>query len=161
MVVFDDAVWTGLAADNRYPPCMNPAFVKVVRSSPPTRSTSWLQISMPGEALNATVGSYNAALDNGTADQLSPSRTANVVPALPIRAAPFHAIEVCAGITYTMGIAIDDASRVLMPKTGRSRPLRRISDRRHRRRSKCRLSRRPHQGCDHGRRAANTIANAG
>ena len=42
------------------------------------------------------------------------TRTASVAPALPIRTAPFHAIEVCAGITYTMGgIAIDDASRVL------------------------------------------------
>ncbi len=116
VVVFDDAVWTGLAADNRYPPCMNPAFVKEGGTvfSADTLDELAVQISMPGEALNATVGSYNAALDNGTADQLSPSRTANVVPALPIRAAPFHAIEVCAGITYTMGgIAIDDASRVL------------------------------------------------
>ncbi len=28
-VIFDDAVWTGIAADNRYPPCMNPSFVSV------------------------------------------------------------------------------------------------------------------------------------
>ena len=115
-VIFDDAVWTGLAADNRYPPCMNPAFVNEGGTvfSADTLDDLAGQISVPGEALNATVGSYNAALDNGTADQLSPARTANVAPALPIRTAPFHAIEVCAGITYTMGgIAIDDASRVL------------------------------------------------
>ena len=95
---------------------MNPAFVKEGGTvfSADTLDDLAEQINMPGEALNATVKSYNAALDNGTTGELSPLRTADVVPALPIQTAPFHAIEVCAGITYTMGgIAIDDASRVL------------------------------------------------
>ena len=115
-VIFDDAVWTGLAADNRYPPCMNPAFVNEGGTvfAADTLDDLAGQIGVPGEALNATVRSYNAALENGTADKLSPARTTNVVTTLPIRTAPFHAIEVCVGITYTMGgIAIDNASRVL------------------------------------------------
>mgnify|MGYP002039698132 CR=1 FL=1 len=75
------------------------------------------QIGIPGEMLAATVADYNKALDDGTLDSLDPIRTADAVPARPIKTAPFHAIEICAGITYTMGgLAIDDRCRVLDAK---------------------------------------------
>lgn len=72
------------------------------------------QIGVPGAALNATVEAFNKALDTDTCAELVPARSTNVVVPQPIRTAPFHAIELCAGITYTMGgIAIDAESRVL------------------------------------------------
>jgi fumarate reductase flavoprotein subunit len=44
---------------------------------------------------------------------LRPGRTATRYPPFPIEKAPFLAIPVCAGITYTMGgIAIDTHGRV-------------------------------------------------
>jgi len=115
-VVFDDAVWSGLAADNRYPPCMNPAFVNEGGTVYEADSLEALaaQINVPGDTLTATVSGYNDALDAGSLEKLTPLRTAAVVPALPIKTAPFHAIELCAGMTYTMGgLAIDEQSRVL------------------------------------------------
>ncbi|MBO90083.1 MAG: hypothetical protein CMP14_11220 [Rickettsiales bacterium] len=115
-VIFDNEVWNGLAADNRYPPCMNPAFVNEGGTVYAEDSLEALgkQIGIPGEMLAATVADYNEALDNGTLENLEPIRTADAVPAHPIKTAPFHAIELCAGITYTMGgLAIDDRCRVL------------------------------------------------
>jgi fumarate reductase flavoprotein subunit len=115
-VIFDDAVWTGLAADNRYPPCMNPAFVNEGGTVYAEDSLTNLgdRIGVPGDTLSATVEAYNQALDTGTFGDLSPARSADVVTPQPIRTAPFHAIELCVGITYTMGgIAIDGECRVL------------------------------------------------
>ena len=56
-VVFDDAVWNGLAADNRYPPCMNPAFVNEGGTVYEADSLEALaaQINVPGEALAMTL----------------------------------------------------------------------------------------------------------
>ena len=115
-VIFDDAVWTGLSADNRYPPCMNPAFVNEGGTVFAADSLADLgnQIGVRGDALSATVDAYNQALDAGTCSDLSPARSTEPVAPQPIRTTPFHAIELCAGITYTMGgIAIDGESRVL------------------------------------------------
>ena len=115
-VIFDDAVWTGLAADNRYPPCMNPSFVSEGGTvyAADTIEALGAKIGVPGDALKATVDGYNAALDSDALADLAPVRTAEVVPAHPIKTAPFHAIELCAGITYTMGgIVIDPSSRAL------------------------------------------------
>ena len=115
-VVFDDEVWNGLAADNRYPPCMNPAFVNEGGTVYGDNSLEALgqQIGIPGKVLAETVADYNRALESGTLENLEPIRTTDVVPAHPIKTAPFHAIELCAGITYTMGgLAIDDQCRVL------------------------------------------------
>ena len=115
-VVFDDVVWNGLAADNRYPPCMNPAFVNEGGTVYEADSLETLaaQINVPGEALAMTVATFNNALEGGVLASLDPIRTTDVVPAHPIQTPPFHAIELCAGITYTMGgLAIDAQSRAL------------------------------------------------
>jgi len=115
-VVFDDAVWTGLAADNRYPPCMNPAFVSEGGTVHTAETLAGLAelINVDGSALTEAVAAYNAALDGGSLDRLSPARSIDKYAAEPIRSGPFHAIEICAGMTYTMGgIAIDSESRAL------------------------------------------------
>ena len=82
---------------------MNPAFVKEGGTVYGDNSLEALgqQIGIPGKVLAETVADYNRALESGTLENLEPIRTTDVVPAHPIKRAPFHAIELCAGITYT------------------------------------------------------------
>jgi fumarate reductase flavoprotein subunit len=115
-VVFDDAVWTGLAADNRYPPCMNPSFVNEGGTVFAADSLAELagQIGVDAEGLAKTVADFNAAVDANSIDTLSPPRATDKFQPSTIRAAPFHAIQLCAGMTYTMGgVAIDRDAQVL------------------------------------------------
>lgn len=59
----------------------------------------------------ATLRDFNAAIENGRADELKPARSGN---RRPLRSAPFRAIFVKAGITFTMGgLAVDEKARVL------------------------------------------------
>lgn len=113
-VVFDDAVWTGVAADNRYPPCMNPVFVKAGGTVIEAGDLGQLadRIGVPGDALARTVADYNAALRDGATARLSPPRAADRFKPQAIETPPFRAIPACAGITYTMGgVAIDEDGR--------------------------------------------------
>ena len=72
------------------------------------------QLGVPAAVLEETVTRYNAAVDGGETVRLDPPRTIATHKPHPIRNPPFHAIRLCAGITYTMGgIAIDGRSRVL------------------------------------------------
>jgi fumarate reductase flavoprotein subunit len=73
---------------------------------------------LPAAALNETVAAYNNAVASNTTAQLSPPRSADTghiwgSKAQPIRTAPFFAVPLCAGITYTMGgVAIDPDARM-------------------------------------------------
>jgi fumarate reductase flavoprotein subunit len=112
-VIFDDAVWNGLAADNRYPPCMNPVFVKaggtVLEAGDLVTLAQKAGVSADG--LAATVAAHNEAIANS--GSWSPARSTDKFEPQPIATPPFRAISICAGITYTMGgIAIDTDSRV-------------------------------------------------
>ena len=112
-VVFDDAVWNGLAADNRYPPCMNPVFVNAGGTvlEAPDLATLAQKAGVSADGLSATVAAYNGAIESGAAQ--TPVRTVSKFTPQPIATPPFRAIPICAGITYTMGgIAIDRDSRV-------------------------------------------------
>lgn len=120
-VIFDDAVWTGIAADNRYPPCMNPSFVSVGGTVLEAGDLAGLAaiIGVPADALAETVARYNDGVRDGEPGRLTPPRSSDRQEPQPIVAPPFHAIQVCAGITYTMGgIAIDDQARVLREEGG-------------------------------------------
>ena len=112
-VVFDDAVWTGLAADNRYPPCMNPVFVKAGGTVLEADDLATLaqKAGLPPDGLAKTVTAHNAAIE-GTASP-SPVRSTDRFRPKPIATPPFRAIPICAGITYTLGgVAVDGDSRV-------------------------------------------------
>jgi len=112
-VVFDDAVWNGIAADNRYPPCMNPTFVNAGGTVLEAGDIAGLAnaAGVDADGLAATVAAYNAAIAGGPA--LDPARSALRFKPEPILKPPFRAIQLAAGITYTMGgVAIDAASRV-------------------------------------------------
>ncbi len=106
-VVFDDRHWREDAADNRYPPALNPSFPasggRVFEA--PTVERLAETLAMP--ALAETVAAHNAG-------RREPARTLARFPAKPIVEPPFRAIRAAAGITYSMGgLAIDRAARVL------------------------------------------------
>jgi fumarate reductase flavoprotein subunit len=114
-VVFDDTVWTRLAADNRYPPCMNPSFVKEGGTVFEANDLAELAglINVDPDGLAQTVSAFNTAVSSDAMGALTPLRATDKFQPVAIRKSPFHAIQLCAGITYTMGgVSIDEDSRV-------------------------------------------------
>lgn len=113
-VIFDDAAWNG-------PGCLramsaNPYMVRAggVLHSAPTLSELASRAGLPPQALATEVASYNAAVAVADLACLTPPRSAPKSAAWPIVRAPFHALPIVPGITYTMGgIRIDGHARVL------------------------------------------------
>lgn len=69
------------------------------------------QHGVPEARALATLKGFNAAIENGRADELQPSRREN---RSPLKNAPLRAIFVKAAITFTMGgLAVDEKARVL------------------------------------------------
>ncbi len=113
-VVFDDRHWREDAADNRYPPALNPSFPAAGGHvfEAPTVERLAEELAMP--ALVETVAMHNDG-------RHEPARTASRFPAKPVAEPPFRAIRAAAGITYSMGgLAIDREARVL---DGEARPI--------------------------------------
>jgi fumarate reductase flavoprotein subunit len=113
-IVCDRAGWEGPGAERYTSP--NPALVEaggtVHRADTLEALAAIAGIDAGG--LTREVAAYNAALEERALGRLDPPRTTGVFRAWPIAAAPFYAVPVCAGITYTLnGIAIDEWSRVL------------------------------------------------
>lgn len=113
-VIFDEAIWQGIAADTRYPPCMNPVFTDAggtVYEADTLEGLAQLT-GINSIQLRKTVAAHNALVADGIQSQLERTGTRHVP--LGITERPYRAIHVCAGITYTLGgIAIDRESRVL------------------------------------------------
>jgi fumarate reductase flavoprotein subunit len=113
-VVFDHDGWTGPGAHALIP--TNPHLVNEGGTLHKADSIAGLArlMGVPEAALGTTIDAYNAALRNGNVEALVPPRSEHKAKPLPIVKAPFYAIPMCTGITYTMGgIAIDGHSRVL------------------------------------------------
>jgi fumarate reductase flavoprotein subunit len=117
-VVMDEAIWNGAGREFLLPPnpTMEQRGVKIHRAD--TLEALAEQLQMPAAALLQTVAQYNDAIARGAGPRLDPPRSgeAGTLSRGPqaICQAPFLAIRLCAGITYTMGgIAIDADGRVL------------------------------------------------
>jgi fumarate reductase flavoprotein subunit len=113
-VIFDQPLWDGPGTSRFMPP--NPHMERsggeIVRANTVEELAD--KLGLPAADLVQTIADYNAAVDAGCTMALTPSRDANAYKPLPIRTAPFYAVPVCAGITYTMGgIAIDEWSRAM------------------------------------------------
>ncbi len=112
-VIFDADIWNGPGRE--YLISANPTLVSsggTLYSATDLGSLA-SQVGLPADALQQTVAQYNAAVDSGATDSLAPTRSTGGYHAWPIRKAPFYAVKLCAGITYTMGgIAIDADGRV-------------------------------------------------
>ena len=114
VIVFDHAVWEGpgrlraLSAN----PYMERAGGTVHRAA--TLDELAARAGLPADALRTEVQAYNAALDERSLQTLAPPRSDYKFAPWPIRQAPFYAVPIVAGITYTMGgIRIDGHARVL------------------------------------------------
>lgn len=113
MLVFDTPAWNGPGLERALSP--NPYLQRIGGTVHTAATLAALAAAagLPASVLEAEVGRYNDALANETLSQLSPPRTTTKFRAWPIRTAPFYAVPVAAGITYTMGgIAIDAHARV-------------------------------------------------
>lgn len=120
-VVFDADIWNGPGRE--YLISANPTLVSnggTLITAPDLDSLA-AQAGLPAQALAQSVAEYNAAVDSGQVGALTPARSAGSYKPWPIRKGPFHAIKLCAGITYTMGgLAVDADARVL---DGANRPI--------------------------------------
>ena len=111
--IFDAAIWEEPGRSARIPcnPLLEEAGGTVLRADSLEELAKLARIEPA--ALIASVESHNAALAAGTLDQLPIPRSTTMRP-WPIARAPFMAIPVCPGITYTMGgISIDGNAQVL------------------------------------------------
>lgn len=111
--VFDSEIWENQGTSARIPanPLLEKAGGKVYRAN--TLEELAELIAVPAAALADTLERYHAALGDGRLASLDVPRSETMKPQ-PIRTAPFMAIAVIPGITYTMGgIAIDGHAQVL------------------------------------------------
>lgn len=117
-VIMDEPIWERVGREFLLPP--NPTLeergVRIHRA--PTVERLAAQLGMPADVLARTLADHNAAAVTGRGASLAPPRTARTStlgrPPAMITTAPFMAIRLCAGITYTMGgVAIDAHGRVL------------------------------------------------
>ncbi|MEZ5853364.1 MAG: FAD-binding protein [Hyphomicrobiaceae bacterium] len=113
-IIFDAAIWEGPGRSARIPanPTLEGAGGTVLKVQ--TLEELAAKAKLPARRLAETIAAYNSAVASGATDRLSPRRTTARYKAMAIMTAPFLAIPVVAGITYTMGgIMVDGGSRVL------------------------------------------------
>ena len=112
VIIFDEAIWEGPGKDWLLP--ANPYLLKaggtIISADTPEALAG--KLGLDPAALQETIQGYNALLESGVAEG-QPPRSTQPYKAWPITRRPFHAVEICAGITYTMGgIATDAQGRV-------------------------------------------------
>jgi fumarate reductase flavoprotein subunit len=113
-IVFDSKIWEGPGRSARIPanPTLETAGGTIHRA--PTLAVLAEKAGISAGALETTVAAHNAAVHRKAFAGLSPARSPERFTPWAIETAPFFAIPVCAGITYTMGgLRIDADARVL------------------------------------------------
>jgi len=111
--IFDQTIWDGPGTSARIPanPLLEKAGGTILRADTAEKLAE--QMGVPLIALKNTIDDYNQALSNNHLHSLNVPRSDKVKP-MSIRNAPFMAIPICPGITYTMvGIDIDEHAQVL------------------------------------------------
>lgn len=113
-IITDAAAWEGPGRSARIP--ANPFLEKfggeVIGAD--TLEELAQRAAIDAGGLARTIADYNSSIEQGGGQSLVPPRTAQKTKPWPVARAPYLAIPVCVGITYTMGgIAIDGEGRVL------------------------------------------------
>jgi fumarate reductase flavoprotein subunit len=122
VVIFDEAIWQsagrlGMLSCN---PHLEQAGAEVITA--PDLPTLAQKLDIPIDKLQATVRAFNKACEDGSFDQMVPPRSSKKEDQieegervlgssgalLPIQVAPFRAIRLSAGITYTTGGILTD-----------------------------------------------------
>ena len=113
-VIFDQAIWDGPGKTSRIP--ANPLLLSAGATL--LKGQTWVELAqkmgLPEKELTATMDQYNQAVQAQTTSALQPPRSQHKHIPMPVMTAPFYALPVCAGITYTTGgLLIDAQARVL------------------------------------------------
>ena len=114
IAIFDEDTWVQVGTDMLIPanPLLEVHGCQIFQAS--TIETLGEALGLDPAALCSTVDEYNSAFKGGKLEQLNPPRNQKRFRSRAVMRAPFRAIRLAAGITYTMGgIAIDGSSRVL------------------------------------------------
>jgi fumarate reductase flavoprotein subunit len=123
--IFDHAIWETTGRAELVPP--NPQLISAGGTliSAPDLATLAQKIDVPAQALQQTIESYNQAVSADQGEQLDPTRTSGRmfgesrstgkrVGVAPVATAPYYAVPLAVGISYTMGgIEIDAQARVI------------------------------------------------
>lgn len=119
-VIFDEAIWQGPGRDWLLPanPFLERAGGRLITEPSLDRLAS--RIGLDPARLAAVVEGWNTAIDGKHA--FEPVRTNPAYKAHPVRSGPFHAIPLCAGITYTMGGILTDAAAQVLDGNERAIP---------------------------------------
>ena len=123
VAIFDQTIWD--ASGKTYVMSANP-FLETTEATfyrAKTLDELAAKAGLPAAALSETVAAYNNALASNALAQLTPSRSADTghvwgSKAQPIRIAPFFAVPLCAGLTYTMGGVVIDADARVQHRNG-------------------------------------------
>jgi fumarate reductase flavoprotein subunit len=112
-IIFDQPIWDGPGRNHVQPP--NPLMQEAGGTL--HRADTLCELAalagVPPKTLEETVAAYNAALDAGALQGLSPPRSTKNKP-WPIRTPPYYALPICVAITNCMGgIVVDGDARVL------------------------------------------------
>ncbi len=123
--IFDHAIWETTGRAELVPP--NPQLVAAGGTliSAADLATLAEKIGLPAQALQQTIETYNKAVSIDQGEQLDPPRTSGRmfgesrstgkrVSVAPVVTAPYYAVPLAVGISYTMGgIEIDAEARVI------------------------------------------------
>lgn len=103
VIVFDNATWEGPGRDWILP--ANPYLLQAGGNliSAPTVAELAVKMCRDPVVLQNSIDRYNRMLETGVNAGDQPKRTTAPYKPWPVKDGPFHAVEMCAGITYTMG----------------------------------------------------------
>jgi fumarate reductase flavoprotein subunit len=113
-VIFDQAIWDGPGKTSRIP--ANPLLLRGGATLLKGNTIAELahQMDMPAQVLTETIDNYNRAVKEHKTPDLQPPRSKHKHTPMALMNAPFYALPLCAGITYTTGgLLIDAQARVL------------------------------------------------
>jgi fumarate reductase flavoprotein subunit len=116
--ILDEAIWEGPGRAARIPanPQLAQAGGTIIKA--PTLAELAAKTGIAADQLQATVNAYNAALSSGTCAQLTPARSVSPITPMPLSKAPYYAVPLCAGVTYTFGGIFTDADARVMSSRG-------------------------------------------
>jgi len=114
-VIFDSTIWDSAGRNGLIPanPHLEREGATIHRGE--TVDALAAAASIRADNLKRTIAEYNEALAAGHSESsLRPPRHTDRYKAMPLVKAPFYAVPMCAGITYTMGgIRVDEHARAL------------------------------------------------
>jgi fumarate reductase flavoprotein subunit len=117
--ILDQAIWEGPGRSARIPanPQLAQAGGTIIKAD--TIGELAVKTGITVQGLQNSVDAYNAALSEGQLQTLRPVRTAKPLVPMAIQKAPFYAVPLCAGMTYTFGgILTDENARVASSRGG-------------------------------------------